>query len=123
MTEQEKIAHILKGIAEHVFYLLFQKEFSSVEEISTFCRAMDIKFIRRISNTFLLPRLPNTIAFPTYTVPMNGHVEPVFDRVAQSPTLPCAPPAPPATSFTSVPPVIASVVDEEERVTKIVEKV
>src|SRR5690606_31308952 len=67
MPENEKVAHILKGIAEHVFYLLFQKEITSVEEILVFCRDMDTKLNRRISNSFLLPRLPNTIAFPSYS--------------------------------------------------------
>src|SRR5690606_14918422 len=60
MSESEKIAHILKGIAEHVFYLLFQKDFTSVDEILTFCREMDQKFSRRINNSVLFPRLPNT---------------------------------------------------------------
>src|SRR5690606_4710766 len=122
MSESEKIAHILKGIPEHVFYLLFQKDFTYVDEILTFCREMDQKFSRRINNSVLFLRLPNTITFPTYAT-SHERVEPSLDRSIQQPTASFSAPVSSFTPFTYSSPVVASVTQDEEQITQIVDKV
>src|SRR5690606_13634422 len=48
MSEQQKVAHVLKDIAENVFYLIFQQNFSSVDDVLTYCRKLDRELSRRI---------------------------------------------------------------------------
>src|SRR5690606_14451384 len=67
MPEEQKVTHVLKGIAENVFYLLFQQN-SSVEDILAYCRKLDRKLCRRIpASSLLIPRLTNTLAYPVYS--------------------------------------------------------
>src|SRR5690606_11367632 len=121
MSESEKVAHILKGIAENIFYLIFQKEFATVNEILNYCREMDDKLSKRIPQSHLLPRLPNTIAFPTYATPhepVSSNSEPPTQHPVTSYPV-CAHP----TSFTLPPPVVSSIATDEDKITAIVEKV
>src|SRR5690606_9872591 len=68
MSEQQKVAHVLKGIAENVFYLIFQQNFSSVDDVLTYCRKLDRELSRRIpASSLLIPRLTNTLAYPVYS--------------------------------------------------------
>lgn len=60
MSEPEKVAHILKGIADDAFNLLVFNNVSSVDAIIQECRRFQQAKSRRISHQF--QRLPNTTA-------------------------------------------------------------
>src|SRR5690606_14207637 len=121
MTENEKVAHILKGIAENVFYLIFQKEFSTVKEILDFCREMDEKLSRRLPQFLLLPRLSNTIAFLTYG-PSDTLTSFSFEQLPQPLETPSPAYALP-TSISIPPPVTSPIIADEAKIAAIVEKV
>lgn len=63
MPEMEKVAHILKGIADDAFTLLVFKSSSTVQEVINECRRFEDAKSRRITPTF--SRLPNTAATST----------------------------------------------------------
>lgn len=60
MSEPEKVAHILKGIADDAFNLLVFSNVTSVDAIIQECRRLEQAKSRRISHQF--QRLPNTAA-------------------------------------------------------------
>jgi len=105
MTEAQRVGHVLKGIAETVFYLLYQQNFTTVAEILEYCRKLDQTLSRRVlTNTLLFPRLSNTLTNPVY--PTSGSISAHLETRHSPPT---------TTSAVSVP--------EEDRLTAIVEKV
>lgn len=63
MTEADKVAHLLKGIADDAFNLIVFKNSSTVNEIITECRRFEDAKSRRIAHQFA--RLPNTAATST----------------------------------------------------------
>jgi len=117
MAENEKVAHILKGIAENVFYLIFQKEFSTVKEILDFCR----EGLRRLPQSLLLPRLSNTIAFLTYG-PSDTLTSFSFEQLPQPLETPSPAYALP-TSISIPPPVASPIIADEAQIAAIVENV
>lgn len=60
MPEEEKVGHILKGIADDAFNLLVFKNSSNVDDIIAECRRLEQAKSRRIAKNFV--RLPNTAA-------------------------------------------------------------
>lgn len=63
MTEADKIAHILKGIADDAFNLLIVKDCTTVDAVVKECQRFEQAKSRRISRQFV--RLPNTAATST----------------------------------------------------------
>lgn len=63
MPEAEKVAHILKGIADDAFTLLVFKSSSTVQDVINECRRFEEAKSRRITPSFT--RLPNTAATST----------------------------------------------------------
>lgn len=63
MSEADKVAHVIKGIADDAFHLLVFKNSSTVQAIITECRRFEEAKSRRIAHPF--PRLPNTAATST----------------------------------------------------------
>ncbi|XP_075735278.1 uncharacterized protein LOC142776126 isoform X1 [Rhipicephalus microplus] len=60
MEETEKVAHILKGIADDAFNLLICKDCNTVDAIIKKCQRFEAAKSRRIAHNFT--RLPNTTA-------------------------------------------------------------
>lgn len=63
MPESEKVAHILKGIADDAFNLLVFRNSSTVDDVINECRRFEDAKSRRITPHF--SRLPNTAATST----------------------------------------------------------
>ena len=63
MAEAEKVAHILKGIADDAFTLLVFRNSSTVDDVINECRRFEEAKSRRITPHF--SRLPNTAATST----------------------------------------------------------
>lgn len=60
MNEEEKVGHVLKGIADDAFNLLLCKDCTTVDAIIKECRRFEQAKSRRITHQFA--RLPNTAA-------------------------------------------------------------
>lgn len=69
MTEQDKVGHVLKGIADDAFNLLLCKDCTTVESILTECRRFEQAKSRRITQQFV--RLPNTAATSSCEAPFS----------------------------------------------------
>src|SRR5690606_17804187 len=65
MVEEDRVNHVLKGIAEQVYYLLLMKGFKTISSITAFLRELDASLSRRVKSS-TISRLPNTILFPVY---------------------------------------------------------
>src|SRR5690606_14280740 len=65
MVEEDRVNHVLKGIAEQVYYLLLMKNFKTISSITTFLQELDASLSRRVKSSSI-SRLPNTIPFPVY---------------------------------------------------------
>uniref|UniRef100_L7M0E9 CCHC-type domain-containing protein n=1 Tax=Rhipicephalus pulchellus TaxID=72859 RepID=L7M0E9_RHIPC len=63
MAEAEKVAHVLKGIADDAFNLIVFRGCSTINDVITECRRFDEAKSRRIVHHFT--RLPNTAATST----------------------------------------------------------
>lgn len=63
MNEEEKVGHVLKGIADDAFNLLVCKDCNTVDAIIKECRRFELAKSRRITTQFA--RLPNTAATST----------------------------------------------------------
>lgn len=75
MPEDDKIVHILKGIADDAFNLLICRNCSTVDAIIKECRRFEQAKSQRIGHSFA--RLPNTAATPSCE-----------DRMAAQPSVP-----------------------------------
>ncbi|XP_077564710.1 uncharacterized protein LOC144180200 [Haemaphysalis longicornis] len=60
MSEEEKVGHVLKGIADDAFNLLLFKNCDKVDTLIAECRRFELAKSRRIAQKFT--RLPNTAA-------------------------------------------------------------
>lgn len=60
MSEEDKVNHVLKGIADDAFHLLVYKNFSTIDDVINECRRFEEAKSRRIAHQFT--RLPNTAA-------------------------------------------------------------
>jgi hypothetical protein len=66
MTEEHKVGHVLKGIAESVYVFLVLKEVTSIAQIIDCCRKLDATWSKRLPKMSPFARLPTNIAFPVY---------------------------------------------------------
>ncbi|XP_077484186.1 uncharacterized protein LOC144094138 [Amblyomma americanum] len=98
MTEDDKVGHIPKGIADDAFHLLLCRDCSTVDSVLQVCRRFEQAKHRRIAHRF--DRLPNTAArstcedLPTLRQPSNpDHVTRIVRREleALAPVTPNAP--------------------------------
>lgn len=60
MSEEDKVSHLLKGIADDAFNILVSKDCSTIDDIIKECRRFEELKSRRVAKNFL--RLPNTAA-------------------------------------------------------------
>lgn len=67
MNEQDKVGHVLKGIADDAFHLLICKDCTTVDAILKECRRFEHAKSRRITQQF--QRLPNTAATSSCDAP------------------------------------------------------
>lgn len=86
MAEADKVAHVLKGIADDAFNLLVFRGCSTVQDVITECRRFEEAKSRRIAHHFA--RLPNTAAtstcedlrIETQPTPLSGDITRIVRR-------------------------------------------
>lgn len=83
MPQNKKVEHVLKGIAENVYYMLHLKNFQTVNEILEFCQDLDNQLSKRISTPTAIQRLENALPFPVYH-PDESHVLSPFTPQVES---------------------------------------
>lgn len=79
MSEADKVAHVIKGIADDAFHLLVFKNSSTVQDIISECRRFEEAKSRRVLHQFT--RLPNTAATSTCEDPRLPSTESSSDVV------------------------------------------
>lgn len=79
MSEADKVAHVIKGIADDAFHLLVFKNSSTVQDIISECRRFEEAKSRRVLHHFT--RLPNTAATSTCENPRLPSTESSSDVV------------------------------------------
>lgn len=67
MTEEDKVGHLLKGIAEDVYHFLIAKEnLASAADVASYCRTFEALKLRRICPKFgRLPNVPTVASVDT----------------------------------------------------------